>query len=403
MRIIYLINQYPKVSHSFIRREIEALENAGVQILRVSIRKSAEGLVDPADQKELSSTKVILQANGLIFAKSILQILTNPFKLLSSLAVALAMGWHSERGVLRYLIYLLEAAVLKFWSSQEQIDHIHAHFGTNPATVALLCHHLGGPSYSFTVHGPEEFDKVVDIALPEKIKHALFVVAISSYGKSQLYRWSELKDWSKIAVVHCGLGDQFWSDSPKPIQDTPKLVSVGRLAPQKGQLLLIEAIYQLKLKGVFCELILVGDGPMRAEIEDLISKYQLVEQIKITGWASEAQVKQYILESRCLVLPSFAEGLPVVLMEALALRRPVISTYIAGIPELVKPDYSGFLVPAGDSVALAEAIQKVLTLPLEELTEMGQRGYLDVLREHNITTEAKKLVELFSKQTTSLE
>jgi colanic acid/amylovoran biosynthesis glycosyltransferase len=403
MRIIYLINQYPKVSHSFIRREIEALENSGVQILRVSIRKSAEGLVDPADQKELSSTKVILQANGLILAKSILQILTNPFKLLSSLAVALAMGWHSERGVLRHLIYLLEAAVLKFWSSQEQIDHIHAHFGTNPATVALLCHHLGGPSYSFTVHGPEEFDKVVDIALPEKIKHALFVVAISSYGKSQLYRWSELKDWSKIAVVHCGLGDQFWSDSPRPIQDTPKLVSVGRLAPQKGQLLLIEAIYQLKLKGVFCELILVGDGPMRSEIEALISKYQLVEQIKITGWASEAQVKQYILESRCLVLPSFAEGLPVVLMEALALRRPVISTYIAGIPELVKPDYSGFLVPAGDSVALAEAIQKVLTLPLEELTEMGQRGYLDVLREHNITTEAKKLVELFSKQTTSLE
>jgi colanic acid/amylovoran biosynthesis glycosyltransferase len=403
MRIIYLINQYPKVSHSFIRREIEALEKAGVQILRVSIRKSAEGLVDPADQKELSSTKVILQANGLILAKSILQILTNPFKLLSSLAVALAMGWHSERGVLRHLIYLLEAAVLKFWSSQEQIDHIHAHFGTNPATVALLCHQLGGPSYSFTVHGPEEFDKVVDIALPEKIKHALFVVAISSYGKSQLYRWSELKDWSKIAVVHCGLGDQFWSDSPRPIQDTPKLVSVGRLAPQKGQLLLIEAIYQLKLKGVFCELILVGDGPMRSEIEALISKYQLVEQIKITGWASEAQVKQYILESRCLVLPSFAEGLPVVLMEALALRRPVISTYIAGIPELVKPDYSGFLVPAGDSVALAEAIQKVLTLPLEELTEMGQRGYLDVLREHNITTEAKKLVELFSKQTTSLE
>ncbi len=403
MRIIYLINQYPKVSHSFIRREIEALENSGVQILRVSIRKSAEGLVDPADQKELSSTKVILQANGLIFAKSILQILTNPFKLLSSLAMAVSIGWHSERGVLRHLIYLLEAAVLKFWSSQEQIDHIHAHFGTNPATVALLCHHLGGPSYSFTVHGPEEFDKVVDIALPEKIKHALFVVAISSYGKSQLYRWSELKDWSKIAVVHCGLGDQFWSDLPRPIQDTPKLVSVGRLAPQKGQLLLIEAIYQLKLKGVFCELILVGDGPMRAEIEDLISKYQLVEQIKITGWASEAQVKQYILESRCLVLPSFAEGLPVVLMEALALRRPVISTYIAGIPELVKPDYSGFLVPAGDSVALAEAIQKVLTLPLEELTEMGQRGYLDVLREHNITTEAKKLVELFSKQTTSLE
>ncbi len=403
MRIIYLINQYPKVSHSFIRREIEALENSGVQILRVSIRKSAEGLVDPADQKELSSTKVILQANGLIFAKSILQILTNPFKLLSSLAMAVSIGWHSERGVLRHLIYLLEAAVLKFWSSQEQIDHIHAHFGTNPATVALLCHHLGGPSYSFTVHGPEEFDKVVDIALPEKIKHALFVVAISSYGKSQLYRWSELKDWSKIAVVHCGLGDQFWSDLARPIQDTPKLVSVGRLAPQKGQLLLIEAIYQLKLKGVFCELILVGDGPMRAEIEDLISKYQLVEQIKITGWASEAQVKQYILESRCLVLPSFAEGLPVVLMEALALRRPVISTYIAGIPELVKPDYSGFLVPAGDSVALAEAIQKVLTLPLEELTEMGQRGYLDVLREHNITTEAKKLVELFSKQTTSLE
>ncbi len=391
------------VSHSFIRREIEALEQLNITIQRVSIRKTTGITVDPADEKELNRTRAILQVDRFILLKSILQILTTPLNFFRALAVSLAIGWRSERGILIHLAYLAEAAVLKLWSCEEKIDHVHAHFGTNSTTVALLCCLLGGPSYSFTVHGPEEFDKVVDIALPEKIKYALFVVAISSYGKSQLYRWSQLQDWHKIAIVHCGLGKEFWNEPFQPVKDSSRLVCVGRLVPQKGQLLLVEAIYQLKLQGIHCELALVGDGPMRTEIADLIDKYQLSEQIQITGWASEAQVKEHILQSRALVLPSFAEGLPVVLMEALALRRPVISTYIAGIPELVKPSHSGFLVPAGDPIALAEAIKKVLNMSVEELMEMGERGYLDVSREHNIDIEAKKLVELFSRQSSSLE
>jgi len=402
MKILYLVNLYPKVSHSFIRREIIALESLNIPIVRVSVRKAEEKMADPADEKESTITRVILQAEKHIFFKSVFLVLARPLKFWLALKLTVQMGWKSERGILRHLVYLIEASVLKLWSEQEQISHIHAHFGTNSATVALLCHQLGGPTYSFTTHGPEEFDKVNDIGLPEKIKRASFVIAISSYGKSQLYRWSDLKDWPKINIVHCGLEKEFFDTSRQAIPEQPQLVCVGRLAPQKGQLLLIEAVYQLSKLGIFCQVTLVGDGPLRSEIEDLITKYQLKEQVKITGWASESQVKEHILQSRALILPSFAEGLPVVLMEALALRRPVISTYIAGIPELVKPNWSGWLVPAGSLSDLVEVMQKVLKMSTQELEEMGERGYQEVLKEHDVRKEALKLAQLFSKQSTSL-
>ena len=399
MKILYLVNQYPKISHSFIRREIAALEALNISILRVSVRKTEEEMVDPADLKELESTRVILQSGGLVLLKSLLLILlSSPLKFLAALKLTIKMGQKSERGIIRHLAYLVEASLLRQWSLEEQISHVHAHFGTNSATVALLCYQLGGPTYSFTTHGPEEFDKVSDIALPEKIKRASFTVAISSYGQSQLYRWSDLQDWSKIKIVHCGLEKQFLATLPQPIPDLPKLVCVGRLAPQKGQLLLIEAIHQLSLRGVACEMTLVGDGPMRSIIEELIQKYQLTDCVKITGWANESQVQHHILQSRALVLPSFAEGLPVVIMEALALRRPVISTYIAGIPELVKPNVSGWLVPAGSLNDLVEVMEQVIKMPKEKLEEMGEKGYQDVLREHDIRKEAAKLAELFQSR-----
>ncbi len=403
MKILYLVNQYPKISHSFIRREIRALEELDLQILRVSVRKPEEIIVDPEDQQEFEATKVILQAKKLIFILSSLLILTDPVRFWEALKLTLKMGWKSERGLLRHLAYLVEASLLKLWCQKEQVTHIHAHFGTNSTTVALLTHKLGGPPYSFTVHGPEEFDKVSDIALPRKIKEASFVVGISSYGRSQLYRWSDLEDWSKIEVVHCGVERKFLDTLLKPIPEQPRLVCIGRLAPQKGQLLLIEAVNQLHLLGVECRMTLVGDGPMRSQIENFITKHHLEEQIKITGWASESQVQEYILESRALILPSFAEGLPVVLMEALALRRPVISTYIAGIPELVRPGVSGWLIPAGSLKDLVEVMQKVLQMSTKELEKMGESGYQDVLKEHDVRREAEKLAQLFHKQTTKVK
>jgi colanic acid/amylovoran biosynthesis glycosyltransferase len=197
--------------------------------------------------------------------------------------------------------------------------------------------------YSFTVHGPEEFDRPQYLKLSEKIIQSKFVVGISSFGRSQLQRWVGFEHWHKIKVVHCGLEESFYNVPAKPIPSVPRLVCVGRLCEQKGQMLLIEAVKKLHDLGVNFELVLAGDGEMRSDIEALITQYQLKDKIIITGWISSSEVRKHILESQVLVLPSFAEGLPVVVMEAMSLRRPVISTYIAGIPELLIQGENGWL------------------------------------------------------------
>lgn len=398
MKVAYLINQYPKVSHSFIRREILAVETCNLEVHRFSIRSLQSELVDEADQQEYSKTQFVLNVGILGLLTNLLQVaLTHPFRFLKSFKLAVQLGWGSDRGLLLHFAYLAEACVLLNQFNRSGIQHLHAHFGTNSATVSLLCQTLGGPPYSFTVHGPEEFDKAEAIALPEKIKHAKFVVAISSYGKSQLFRWCDYKEWSKIQVVHCGVDPMFLDYPFVPIPPERRLVCVGRLSEQKGHLLLVEAVSQLVAEGLNFKLVFVGDGPLRPQIEHLISTLNLQNHIEITGWATNAQVQQHLLSSQALVLPSFAEGLPVVIMEALALGRPVISTYVAGIPELVEPGKSGWLVPAGSLDDLTAALRTALTTPIEQLEQMGKVGAAKVAENHNIKIEAEKLAALFQQ------
>lgn len=396
MKIAYLINQYPKISHSFIRREIQELEKKGLQIKRYSIRYSEDQLVDISDQKELDKTQFILNIGVAGLVINILKTIAfNPVNFLQALILTIKVGYGSDRGILRNLAYLAEACVLSFWLKKEQIKHIHAHFGTNSTTVAMLCCVLDDFTYSFTIHGPEEFDKPMAIALPEKIKRATFVVAISSYGKSQIYRWCDYQQWGKIHIIHCGLEEKFIQTDVTSITQENRLVCVGRLCPQKGQLLLLQAIGRLKEKGIICILTLVGDGELREEIEHLAEKLDIKEQIKITGWASSDEVKQQITQAKLMVMPSFAEGLPVVIMESLALGIPVISTYVAGIPELVINGESGWLIPAGDIDALTVVIELALNLPVEKLEEMGKKGKIAVNQNHDINKETETLKKLF--------
>jgi glycosyltransferase involved in cell wall biosynthesis len=396
MTIAYLVNQYPKVSHSFIRREIAGVEACGIRVARFSIRSCGSELVDEVDKRELEKTQVVLGIGkiGLLFA--LLRVaITRPARFLSAFWLMLQVGWHSERGVLRHFAYLAEACVLLRWFSDFGIAHVHAHFGTNSTTVAMLCRALGGPPYSFTVHGPEEFDKAEAIALTEKIKRSAFVVGVSSFGKSQLYRWCEHEQWSKIQVVHCGVDELFLTQAHIPVPDEPRLVCVGRLSEQKGHLLLLEAASRLAAEGLPFKLVFVGDGPLRPPIETLIARHGLQDHIEITGWASNNQVQQHILASRAMVLPSFAEGLPVVVMEALALGRPVISTYVAGIPELVEPGTCGWLVPPGSVESLTGAMRAALQWPVEKLEQMGRVGAERVAQQHDAAIEASKLAALF--------
>jgi glycosyltransferase involved in cell wall biosynthesis len=261
----------------------------------------------------------------------------------------------------------------------------------------MLCRQLGGPEYSFTVHGPEEFERAPTLALAKKVAGAQFVVAISEFGKGQLIRWSEPGDWNKFRVVRCGVDDRFLNNTVglTPVPSKPRLVCVGRLCVEKGQMVLIEAARLLLDKRIEFEIVLAGDGPLRPRLEQRIAEAGLTQHVRITGWLSSQQVKEEMLASRAMVLPSFAEGLPVVIMEALALGRPVISTPVAGIPELLQNGVNGWLVQPGSAEQLAAAMMEALTAPVEALARMGSAGAQAVAQRHNATNEAGKLRHLF--------
>ncbi len=256
---------------------------------------------------------------------------------------------------------------------------------------------LGGPPYSITVHGPQEFDKPQFLHLGEKVRRSAFTVAITSFARSQIYRWVDRAHWDKVKVVHCGIETAFHAVAHSVPEDSPRLVCLGRLSAEKGQLLLVEAATRLAAKGVRFELALVGDGPMRGAIEALVAERGLGDRVRLTGSISTERLRDELLQARALVLPSFAEGLPMVIMEAMALRRPVLTTWIAGIPELVRHGIDGWLFPAGSVDALAEAMEDCLSRPVEELRAMGEAARARMLERHSVDVQAEKLAELFRR------
>lgn len=398
MKIAYFVNHYPKVSHTFIRREILALERRGLAVERIALRGWDEALPDPEDVRERERTHYVLKGGfPRLLLTAIGALIRAPRRFWTALRLALMLSRDSDRPAAYHLAYLAEACHLVSWLAAKGAHHLHAHFGTNSAEVALLAKVLGGPPYSFTVHGPDEFLR--PMGLGEKVRHCAFVVAISSFGRSQLYARCRVADWPKVKVVHCGVEPAFYAGAAEKITSAPRLVCVGRLCEAKGHLLLVEAAARVVAAGRPLDLVLAGDGPLRAEVEASIRKHELQNHVRITGWISSHAVREEILAARALVLPSFAEGLPVVIMEAMALRRPVLTTYVAGIPELVRDGENGWLFPAGSVESLAAAMEDCLTRPVEELQAFGAAGLRRVLERHSIDVEAGKLAELFCSAT----
>jgi len=394
LKIAYFINQYPKVSHTFIRREILALERQGFDVQRIALLGWSETTPDAQDRQEQAKTRYILRQGAWGLALPILRaIFTSPLRLFRVLRLAIRLSRRSDRRLFRHMVRVAEACRLAPWLRESRAGRLHAHFGTNSAEVAMYARGLGGPPFSFTVHGPEEFESPMGLA--EKVGEAAFVAAISSYGRSQLYLRCGASQWPKIQVVRCGIEPSFHGASAHEAPASRRLICVGRLCEAKGQLLLVSAAARLKAKGIGMELVLAGDGPLRAEIETAIERYGLGDAVRITGWISSDSVRDEILAARALVLPSFAEGLPVVIMEAMALRRPVLSTFVAGIPELVRAGENGWLFPAGSLDDLTVAMEDCLSRPVEEIRQMGEAGYERVMERHAIDVEAAKLADLF--------
>ena len=296
----------------------------------------------------------------------------------------------------RRVAYLFQSAYLAEQLHAKKVQHLHNHIGESSALVAMLASVLSEVPYSLTIHGPGEFDHPNLLALDEKIRHAAFVVAITEFTRSQLYRWTAYADWSKIHVIYALGGLTHQEYGPAPIPEAPRLVSLGRLVEQKGMTILIEAAACLRDQGHDFELVIVGEGPMRGELERLIDRLDLHGRVRTTGYLSDPRVMEELLSARALVLPSFAEGLPGVFFEAMALGRPVISTYIAGIPELVEPGKNGWLVPAGAVEPLVEAMAEALTAHPAELERMGRAGAARIAEQHDVDTQVRKLATLFA-------
>lgn len=384
MRLAYLCNVYPAVSHSFVRREIEGVESAGNQVYRFSHRPPGPGLKDEADLREASITESVLQQGAArLFLAALALLASRPAKTAGALKVALRLSGPGLKSKARHFIYWLQAAWLVRRMDELRIEHLHAHFGTNPAAVATMARAWGGPPFSFTAHGPDEFDAPVALSLEAKIQAASFVAGISHFGRAQLMRWSDPSDWTKLKVIRCGLDAGFLEAEIEPVPESSReFVCVARLSAQKGLPLLIEACDVLRRAGQRFTITIIGDGELRSDLEQQIRDRNLVDTVFLVGARSSTQIRETLRRARAFVLPSFAEGLPVVLMEALALSRPVITTAIAGIPELVD-DKCGWLVPAGSQAALIDALVAALKASPADLATRGAVGRERVRQMHN--------------------
>jgi len=396
MTIGYLINTYPMTSQTFIYREILALEAAGVDIARYSIRRWPERLVDAASEEERGKTRYILSGRSrYILIDFLSELLSNPLGVMRSILSLLLLIRNSGGDVVRNVAYFLEAATLKRWVEQDGVRHIHAHFSTNSATVAYLCRRMGGPPYSFTAHGLEEFDNAGTTSLTEKVANARFVVAITHFCRAQLARAAGMEHWDKIHVVRCGIDVGEFTPSPAPLVNDATFVCVGRLCLAKAQTLLVDAARIVADKHPQVRILLIGDGETRADVEARIHKHGLQQEITLLGWRSNAEVRDFMTSARALLATSIAEGLPLVIIESLALARPVITTFVAGIPELVDED-CGWIVPAGSVEDIAAAMIDAIETPVDKLARMGNEGRTRVMAQHDVGKNAEILQKLFT-------
>lgn len=395
MKIAYLINQYPRISHSFIRSEIIALESSGISVVRIAVRPSPEPLVTAEDFHEQKKTQYILSGGlfRLVYG-FLLLCLQRPTRTLMMLRCYITLTRNAGGAWFKHAAYAIEGAAMVRICENMNIDHIHSHFGTNATAVALFAKVLGGPGYSFTVHGPEEFDHPIRLSIREKVQFADSVIAISMFCRSQLYRWCKVEDWQKIHIVHCTVAASFLQKPKANHVQSGRILSVGRICEQKGHLVVLQAIRIIIDSGLNLQLKLIGDGDMRAMVESEIDRLNLEAYVEILGWKSEEEIISELDYAELFVLASFAEGLPVVIMEALAREVPVVSTYVAGIPELVVSGRTGWLVHASDTQSLAECITAALGASSIEKKNIGLRGKQHIVDEFS-PIESTKLIKIF--------
>jgi glycosyltransferase involved in cell wall biosynthesis len=395
-RIAYLLSVYPAVSHTFFLNEITGLRKLGFTIDVVSINKPGlpAGTTSEAEAAALKETFYLKAMKPLDILWVLLKILfTRPRVAVRGLRAALALdGWNLPASCYA-LFYLAEALLLGAWLRQRGHTHLHVHFGGPVATVGMLASIAWQIPYSITIHGPDEFYDVDKFYLRRKVEHALFVVCISDYCRSQVMKVSDPAHWSKLHVVRLGVDLQaFVPALPRDRKRRTEIICVGRLVPAKGHLILLRAVAHLLQSGLDLQLRLIGNGPERPNIEAFIAAHKLEESVVLEGALNHQATRQKLLQSDIFVLASFAEGLPIALMEAMAMEIPCVSTFVAGIPELIGNGREGLLVPPSSVEALAVALQQV-ACDHELRRRLTAAGLSRVRESYDLTRNVKLLSE----------
>lgn len=395
--LAYLTSRYARASDSFVRAEVLELRRLGHTVHTFSVRRpTEEERVGEAVEAEFRATDYVLARGARRLARAAAgQLVRRPRHLARTVLLAARLGAPGVRGRLWPFAYLAEACYLAERLESLGVQHLHVHIAEGAASVAALVSQLSGVPFSVTVHGPGEFDRPEALRFDLKLARATFFVAISDFARSQICRWADPADWDKIHIVRCGVDRALLDRSPVALPDAPTLVSIGRLDPPKGQLVLLEALSLVASEGAEARIVLVGDGPLRKPLQDAAVRLGVAERVRFAGWLTNGEVVRAIEQSRALVMASLAEGLPVAVMESLALGRPVIATSVAALAELVVPGENGWLVPAGSAEALALAVREALLTTDGELERMGRAGRERVRERHGTAREVRKLEALF--------
>jgi glycosyltransferase involved in cell wall biosynthesis len=393
----YLVSRYPAISHTFILREIVRLRALGHPIFTASINPPDRAMeVMEGEERQETKNTFFVKAQGAYGAVAALLYwcVRSPAHLAYTLRLGLSLG---KNGSWLYaLAYVAEAALIGRWMQRHALQHLHVHFGSAGATVGVLVKQLTHCHLSYTIHGPDEFDDVFSQHLPLKMQQADCVVCISQFAKGQLMRISHPEYWPKLQVCRLGVDSAQFTYTLRPLTNTTvQLLCVGRLSPAKAQILLVLACAQLRDEGLDFVLTLVGDGPDRARIEKAIARLGLARQIYLTGALNQAAVRTHFVSADIFVLPSLAEGIPVVLMEAMSCGVPCVSTPVNGIPELITHQRTGLLATPGDVEALTLQLRRLIMEP-ELRRSLAEAAHTKVLTDFDLDRNVAQLSGIFA-------
>jgi colanic acid/amylovoran biosynthesis glycosyltransferase len=400
LSLAYLVGQYPAVTHSFILREITQLRQLGLDIHTVSVNSAKEGAggLTDAESREVAQTFYVKERSLLkILFDHVVCVVRRPRGYLRGLVLAIQLGGLDLKAIVFHWFYFIEAVVMGQWMLRQKLRHVHVHFANASSTVALIASKIFEIQYSITVHGPDEFYDVGYYHLSSKIAGAAFLCCISHFCRSQLMKASSPEQWDKFELSRLGVDPAVFDARPVPDGEVFKVLCTGRLVPAKGQAILLLAVANLLRAGRRVHLHLVGGGPDEVTMENIADKLGITNSITSHGAINQDRLRSILTSADVFVLPSFAEGVPVALMEAMAMQIPCVSTYIAGIPELIEPGISGLLVFASDPELLTQALESLMD-DREFALCLGKAGRRKVIECYNLEANVRHLAAIFDRR-----